>query len=128
MYSLGYYGSQKDSTSNFDLLSILIPIIGLYLGLRAKRNENDNILTYLQGLSTGVKISLVWAVLSSLLFLLYYVGIDKASLEYVGEAYGMKDSSVMRVLMVDLGIQLISSFIFGSLSSLFFAFLVKRES
>ena len=124
MYSIGFYGGEGYA-SDLDFLPVLIPIIGIYLGLRAQKNANDNALTYWQGLSTGAKISLVAALLSSILFLFYYTAIDTASLDQVGRAYGMPNSSIARVMLVDLGIQFLSSFVFGILVSLVMAIFLR---
>lgn len=124
MYSTGYAGGEG-SASNLNFLPVLIPIIGIYLGLRAQKNANDNALPYWEGLSTGAKISLVGAFLSSILFLVYYTAIDTASLDQVGRAYGMPNSSIALVMLVDVGIQFLSSLVFGVLVSLVMAIFLR---
>jgi len=124
MYSAGYFGG-GGYASDLNFLPVLIPIIGIYLGLRAYKNANENALTYWEGLTTGAKISLVAALLSSILFLFYYTAIDSASLDSVGRAYGMPNSSIALVMLVDLGIQFVSSFVFGVLVTLVMAVFLK---
>jgi hypothetical protein len=53
------------------LFSVLMLIVGIWLALRGKRRENNNQLSYKEAIFTGVKMSMVVAVLVSLYSLAY---------------------------------------------------------
>lgn len=127
MFSLGHYGDTKSELSSLDYLSIIVPILGFYFGIRAERNKNNGILTFGNGFIIGLYISIVYAILSTLLFLIYYKFIDIDSLKFAAKYYGMEDAPINKVLLMDLGVQLVSSLVIGLILSVMFSFILKKN-
>src|SRR6266581_4044585 len=53
------------------LFSILILVVGIYLGMREVKRKNDDVLSYGMAVKTGIIISLVTGVILCLFSLLY---------------------------------------------------------
>jgi hypothetical protein len=106
---------------------IIAPFIVWCLGIRAKRKQLKNTLTYRQGFVEGVKISLVYAIVSPFIFLFYYLIINPPIVEYVRTAYGLTGSSDAVVISVDMIAQFVTALIFGSIYSACIALFFKTK-
>jgi hypothetical protein len=82
MHSLGVYHQNKNGPFNInwlEYLSLLIPLVGLYLGIKNYRNNiNGGKLEFFEGLVEGVKILLVGFVL--------YMALSSLYLQFSGSA------------------------------------------
>ena len=83
LYALGM---DKDETVSkiAGVFNILIPIIITFLGIKALRDENQNgFITFGQGFSCGMVISIVGAVISGIYSYLYFVVINPGMVTYI---------------------------------------------
>ena len=128
MFSLGYYGDQKSEMSSLDYLSIIVPVLGFYIGIKAERSNKNGILTFGNGFIIGLYITIVYAILSTLLFLIYYKFIDIDSLKFAAKYYGMEDDPINKVMLMDLGVQLVSSLVMGLILSVVFSLTLKKNA
>lgn len=121
------------NNQNFDksplvaIWTFIAPFIIWFLGIRAKKKAQKGKLTFKQGFFEGLKISVVFGIISPFIFLGYYVIINPEILEYVKGAYGLSNQPNEIVILVDLGAQFISSIIGGGLYSALIAFILKSK-
>ena len=113
----------------FQVIFVMItPFIIWFLGIRAKKAELKNKMSFKQGFNEGFKISVVFGILSVFIFLVYYLFINTFIIESVKFVYGMPDGSNSAVIAIDLITQFLSSIIFGSLYSAIIAFILKSKN
>ena len=62
---------ENSKNSWIEFTSLLIPFIGLYLGIRAFRSLNGNSMSFFEGLVEGFKILVIGAVISGAISFLY---------------------------------------------------------
>jgi hypothetical protein len=96
----------------------LAAIIGLVLGIRAKRAANGGALSYGQALMTGISIAVTYAILTSAYFALLLSVVGPKIMQQEGET-----SVVKAFLGVSLGFAL-----FGTVFSAIIALFLKKES
>src|SRR5262249_17384069 len=89
----------------FNLLQLTV----LFLGIRARRQENRDRLTVGQGIWCGLAISLVYAITASIFFLAFYLIVGSKALQNEPGAFG-PDRSERYVLM-----QAFAGLFFGAL-------------
>ena len=94
--------------------TFIAPAFVWYMGIKARKDMQKGKLTFKQGLAEGFKISLVYAIVSPFIFLIYYQ-INPAILKYVREAYMLTGSTDAMVIEVDMIIQFSSAVIFGTI-------------
>jgi hypothetical protein len=68
------------------LLTILIQAIGIYMGLNAVKNSQNNSLSYWQGVKAGVTIAAITAVIMSACSFLYCTVINPSYTDYMVQA------------------------------------------
>ena len=68
---LSGYTPENSQNSWIEFTSIVIPFIGLYLGIRAFRIENGNTMSFFEGVVEGFKILCIGAILSGAISFLY---------------------------------------------------------
>jgi len=90
----------------------LSAIVALMFGIREKRTANEDRLTFLQGLGTGVSIAVTYAVLTSLYFVLLLALVGPKLMQQEGET-----SMPKAFLGVSIGFALFGT-IFSALISL----------
>lgn len=122
---------QRDS---FDLKSPLMvayqfiaPAVVWYLGLTAKKKLQKGKLTYKQGVVEGLKMSLVFGIVSPFIFLLYYL-INPGILDYIKTAYQMPDAADNMVIVLDMVVQFFSALIFGTIYAAVISLFVKNRN
>lgn len=118
-----------DMKSPFQTFFMMIaPFIVWYLGIRARKNIQRGKLTFKEGVMEGFKISLVYALTSPFIFLLYYVLINPAIIPWIKEAYGMQSAPDAGVIAVDMTAQCIAATLFGTLYAAIISFFLKSKS
>src|SRR5207302_10806945 len=60
-------------------------IVGLALGIKERRLANDNSLTFLQGMKTGISIAVTYAILTSVYFAVLVATIGRTLMQQEGE-------------------------------------------
>lgn len=108
----------EGSSAQFADLAVfnLSAIVALMMGIKEKRLANGNQLTFLQGLGTGVSITLTYALLTSLYFALLLALVGPRLMQQEGDAN-------MTAAFVGLGIGLT---VFGTIFSAFIALVLKK--
>ena len=109
----------EPQTAQFADLGIfnLTAITGLALGIREKRRMNGGTLTYGDGLITGIKIAVTYAVLTSAYFALLLATVGPKMMQQEGET-----SVVKAFLGVSIGFA-----IFGTVFSAIIALVLRRR-
>lgn len=116
---------------NFDkspigtFLTFISPGIILYFGINAKKKSQKNKLSFKQGVTEGFKISLVYAIISPFIFLIYYLFINPAIIEYLKAAYQLGNVSTNMAITVDMLAQFFSATIFGTIYAAIITFYLK---
>lgn len=115
--------------SPFQLIYMFVaPAVVWWLGIRARKQQQDGQLPFKQGFAEGFKISLVYGLVSPFLFVLYYILINPGILEYVRSSYGLAGQSDVVVMLVDMIAQLLAALFFGSIYAAIIAFLLRSRS
>lgn len=78
---LGFNTTRHDIGQYSRMLEWLFPILGTYYGIRQKRTDQFGVLTYGQGVRTGLLVSLILAALAALWALLYLAAINPEFLD-----------------------------------------------
>jgi hypothetical protein len=121
-------GQTIDSISPiFIVYQFIAPAIIWYLGIIAKKKIQKGKLTWKEGVTEGFKISLVFGLLSPLVFALYYLLINPEILAYVKNTYMLQGQTDGFVIVVDMLAQLMSSLVFGTLYAAVISFFVKSK-
>ena len=95
----------------------LAAITGLALGIREKRKLNDGLLTFGDGLITGIKIAVTYAVLASVYFAILLAVFGPKLMQQEGET-----SAVKAFLGVSVGFT-----IFGIMFSAIIALILRKK-
>jgi hypothetical protein len=95
----------------------LTAIVGLTLGIRAKRASNGGTLTFGDGLITGIKIAVTYAILTSAYFAILLTTIGPKLMQQEGE------TSILKAFLgVSIGFAL-----FGTVFSAIIALVLRRR-
>lgn len=124
---MGLYSEKKTGTTIIDYFYILIPLIGLYFGIKEKKHMLKNKFTLKTGIWEGFYISLVYAILSPFVFYIYYIAINPESIEFAKKAYGMEQFSTKAVIFADMAVQFIFSLVTGLIFSLITSYFLARK-
>ena len=95
----------------------LAAVIGLTLGIRAKRTTNGGWLTFLDGWKTGISIAVTYAILTSLYFLFLLVLVGPKLMQPEGETSYVKAFFGASILFA----------LFGSVLSAIIALVLKKK-
>ena len=95
----------------------LSAIVALMMGIKEKRLENGDRLTFLQGLGTGVSIALTYAILTCLYFALLLALIGPKLMQQEGETN-------VTAAFLGLGIGLT---VFGTIFSVLISLVMKKD-
>jgi hypothetical protein len=126
MHLTGQYSSFEKGAP-LDIIFLLAPFVIWFLGLKAKKKELKNKMTFKEGWVEGIKISLVFGIISPFIFMLYYVGFNPGILTYVRDSYGLEGASKSTVIMVDMFTQLLGSVVMGTVYSVVLALFMKTK-
>lgn len=106
----------------------IAPLIVWWFGIAAKKKMLKGKISYKQAFTEGFKISLVYAVVSPFVFILYYLLVNQEILSYVRTAYQLIGQPDSVVILVDMIVQFLSALIFGSIYSAIISFFLKSKS
>jgi hypothetical protein len=95
----------------------LAAIVGLTLGIRARRKANGGWLTFVQGWKTGISIAVTYAILTSLYFLFLLALVGPKLMQQAGETSYVKAFA---------GVSIVFAF-FGTVFSAIIAVFLKRK-
>src|SRR5216683_6715515 len=95
----------------------LAAIVGLTLGIRARRKTNGGWLTFVQGWKTGISIAVTYAILTSLYFLFLLAVVGPKLMQQEGETNYVK---------AFLGASIVFA-LFGTVFSAIIALVLKRK-
>ncbi len=126
MHVTGQYTSFEKRTP-LEFIFILAPFILWFLGIKSRKKELKGKMTFKQGLTEGFKISLVFAIISPFIFMLYYLLFNQEILNYVRDAYQLTGASNEKVIMVDMTVQFVGSIVMGTISSAILSFFLKTK-
>lgn len=106
MHWLGYNSVKDNNIAPFEYLSVLIPLIGLYFGLRGyKYGEMEGKMSFLEGLIQGFKILIVGGVIAVFAAIVYINWISPAELnfsDFSGRIFGALLVGVLFDIVVSL--------------------------
>ena len=142
---LGFNTTRHDIGQYSRFAGILVPIIGVFFGIKAKREKDLNgIMTFRQGVKAGVIVAVVQTTITTLWFLLYGEIINPEFMDTMLEfertkmlADGMTESAVteqlaaMRTMFAPPNLQIFQELIgiaYGSLFAAIFSAFLKKKS
>ncbi len=114
MHFTGQYSNPEKRSPIEMLFIIFVPIIIWYLGIKARKKALKEKLPFKEGFFTGVKISLVYALTSPFIFLVYYT-INPSVIDFMKKEYMMPDASTGQIIAFDMLVQFLAALIMGSL-------------
>ncbi len=102
MYRLGF--STLSTDSPYELTSILIPVIGLFFGVKRYRDvDKDGRMTFFEGLQEGFKILFVGGFVAIVIAILFVTFVAKGSItDFSGKIFGALLIGVITALAVSL--------------------------
>lgn len=92
-------------------------IVGLTLGIKAKRKTNGGWLTWLEGWKTGISIAVTYAILTSLYFLFLLAVVGPKMMQQEGETSYVKAFAGVSIVFA----------LFGTVFSAIIALFLKRK-
>lgn len=103
MRSLGY-SNLDDQAASIEYLSVFIPLIGLYLGIRSYRNELGGNMGFFEALIQSFKILLVGGVIAIFSFIIYitYVATGNILRDFSGRMFGALLVGILFALGISL--------------------------
>lgn len=107
--------------------TFIAPFVIWFFGIRAKKKTQNGKLTFKQGFMEGLRISIVFGIISPFIFLGYYLFINPEIVSYVKDAYGLGNQKDYVAIIVDLGAQFIASVVGGGLYSAVLSFFLKSK-
>lgn len=107
---------------------IVAPFIVWFFGIRAKKKELKNKLSFKQGLREGFLISLVYGITSPFVFAAYYLFVNPSIIEYVSMAYNLQGVTEGVVIAADMFVQFVSALLFGTIYAAIISFFLKTKS
>ncbi len=118
-----------DNKSPIQLIAQFVaPLVVWFFGIKSRKKELKNKMTYKQGLMEGFRISLVYALISPFIFMFYYVFINPAILESVRKIYHLTNTSNEMIIASDMLAQFVAALIFGTIISAVLATYLKTKS
>lgn len=107
MKALGYDAVKDNNLSPVEYLSVLIPLIGLYLGVKSYRDhEEGGKITFLVALIQGFKILVVGGVIAIFAAILY-VNYIQMSMTNISDFSGRMFGALLIGILVDFGVALV---------------------
>jgi hypothetical protein len=105
MHWMGYNTTGAHQISPYEYLSVLIPFIGLFFGVRSYReNEMGGIISFLEGLVQSFKILIVGGVVAVFAGIVYinYVSGGVNFVDFSGRMFGALLVGILEALAVSL--------------------------
>ncbi len=102
MYLMG--NTTLNATSPIEFTSVLIPVIGLYFGVKRYRDkEKDGNINFFEGLQEGFKILIAGGVVAIAFAILFITYISKSSIsDFSGKIFGALLVGIISALAVSL--------------------------
>lgn len=122
---------QNDSFDKSPLVAALMflsPVVIWYLGIYSKKKLLKGKMTFKQGFIEGFKISLVYALVSPIIFLVYYTVVNPEIVGYVRKVYGMTNASDANVILVDIVATMLTGVVMGTILGAVASFFLKSKS
>lgn len=91
MHLVGYNPADSEDTTHswLEYTSVLIPLIGLYFGIRSFRTENGGNLTFIEGVFEGFKIMMIGGLLAGACSAIYLAFFNETfSVDYLDRVFG----------------------------------------
>lgn len=110
------------------IFMMLSPLVIWFLGILSKKKQQKNKLTFKQGTIEGIKISLVYGLVSPFIFVAYYLFVNPEIISYVKNSYGLGTAPDAVAILVDMLAQLITALIFGTVYAAIISFFLKSKS
>lgn len=126
MHITGHYSTFQKGTV-LDTIFVLAPFVVWLLGLLAFKKERKNKITFKEGWGEGIRISLVFAIVSPFIFMIYYVFFNPGIIGYVRDTYGLTGASNTTVIIVDMLAQAIGSLFMGTIYTAVLAFFLRTK-
>lgn len=101
------YDTHSDKTSPVEYLSLLIPLIGLYLGVKSYRDDVlGGTMTFVEGLIQSLKILFIGGVIAAFMGIVYinYVLTGSNFLDFSGRLFGAFLVGILFSFLVTLGL------------------------
>lgn len=95
----------------------LAAIVGLTMGIRAKRKTNGGWLTFVQGWKTGISIAVTYSILTSLYFVFLLLVVGPKMMQQEGETSYVKAFAGVSIVFA----------LFGAVFSAIIALVLKRK-
>jgi hypothetical protein len=123
----GHNQSYEPHSFLFIAYQFIIPVIVWYLGIRAKKKQLKNKLTFRQGMIEGILIGLVFGLTSPFIFMFYYIYINPGIVEWI--RHGSQDPTWL-VIGKDMLLSLIVCFVTSLILSppISFLLMTKKKS
>ncbi len=128
MYVSGDYSKMQGTSIEGSIVSLALPLIVYTLGIHARKRAQKGKLTFKDGVKEGFKISVVAAITSPFVFLLFYVFFNPNLVDYAREIYRMQGQSDGMVVAVDMIVQFIGSIVIGLVYSAVISLFLKNRS
>lgn len=107
-----------------DTIFVLSPLVVWFFGIRNYKKQLKNKMTFKQGFFEGMRIALVFAILSPFIFLAYYTLLNPYILAYVRDAYRMTTTNSSAVIAVDMVVQFFGTLVLGAINSSIVSFIL----
>lgn len=103
------------------------PVIVWYLGLSAKKKLLNGQMTFIQGFGEGIKIALVYALISPLIFGLYYQLVNPGMIQALRKSSLVTMASDTTIIFVDMILSFITTLFMGIILSAITALFLKSS-
>lgn len=112
----------------FVFLMFIAPFIIWWFGIRNYKKMLNGKMSWKQGTMEGLRISLVFGIVSPFIFLFYYLFVNPEIVEWVRITYGLQGYSDAIVIGSDLLGQFVSAIVFGTIYATIISFFLKSKS
>lgn len=126
MHLTGQYTS-FDKGGPLDLIFLVSPFVIWFLGLQSFKKLKKNKVSFKQLVAEGVRISVVFGLISPFIFMTYYLLFNMAILDYVSKSYGLEGSSTTLVITIDMVVQFIGAILMGTIYSAVLAIFMRSR-
>lgn len=128
MHISGKYGLESKAIP-FDFLFIaFMPLIIWFLGIRARKIAKKGKLSLKDGVKEGFHISLVYGLLSPIVYAIYYLFINPQVVGTLKPEYGLPGVSDMQIILIDMLAQFVSAIIFGTLYAVVISLFLRSKA
>ena len=123
----GSNASFENKSPVFFIYQFIAPFVVWYLGLKAYKKSLKGKMNFKEGVKEGLRMSLVFGIVSPFIFAAYYLFVNPEILEYVKVAYNLPSSSMALVIGVDMLVQFFAAVVFGTIYAAIVSFFLKSK-